>query len=933
MRLAVSTLVIALWAAAPAAAITPYRVADIDPVTQSFGSFPVDFAAVSGRAIFGTLAGSGVWSTDGTAGGTNRIAAGRFSFTVARSGTTIFFTTFEFDEDGPTLKRLWATDGTSAGTVELAEGSNPAFGTGFAAVPGTRRLFFSFDDSIHGHELWTTDGSVEGTRQVLDLRPGPESGVRGDFTTLTVFRGKAYFSADDGRGPALWVSDGTAVGTRRIFGFGGPGQGAAGPFSFAALGDRLLFFAGTPDSGFEPWATDGTVAGTVQLGEFGAGPASIALRSSFHIAGSLAYLAAGADPEHAALWRTDGTPAGTFPVTNFLGADRSFDQLIANVGQRAAFVADDGVHGFEPWSTDGTVAGTRLIKDVCPGPCSGAGGGAFVGQGTRLYFAGTSDASGQDLEPWISNLNPAGTRRLSDLCDGTCSSNPRGFVAAGRWVYLGARDAAGVQQLWRTNGRTTGTVRLTEAGERSSVFENFDAAAVGNTLVFSGFDPAYGTELWRTDGSRAGTRLLLDLPDADLGGSRPQGFMKVGAKSYFFANDGTHGSELWTSDGTAGGTHLVGELEEGAWPSSAPLVLGSAEANGRLVFVQKDDFFSTPELWGSDGTASGTVPLLDVGVVPRELLRVVANRIYFVASDAEHGFEPWVTDGTKSGTRLLADTVPGPGSGGEGASPLLELGDRLLFQSFDGPVDFTFWVSDGTPAGTMPLGEVYPFLVEPLAGLSGNLVELGGKIYFDRFGDDLPGSRLWVTDLSASGTREVGAVSTEPGFRALRLFVAGPQIFVYGRSDEEMFSLWATDGRPGDGRRLGRFYLDPNPSLAQPTAFGGKLFFSTSGPNFTPYSVFAELWVTNGTVAGTRRVRDGSGASILDPRTLVVFGHQLVCSNPTGIWRTNGTSVGTARLLRRSFSTAPQDLVVAGSRLYFSHRDDETGEELWALRP
>ncbi|HEV7668495.1 MAG TPA: hypothetical protein VGS22_08235 [Thermoanaerobaculia bacterium] len=935
MRLAVSTLLIALWAAVPTAAVTPYRVADIDPVTQSFGSFPSGFTAVSDRAMFSTLAGSGVWSTDGTAGGTIRIAAGRFTFslTVAHSGTTIFFTTFEFDEDGPIIARLWATDGTLAGTVALVEGSNLALGTGFAAVPGTRRLFFSFDDSVHGHELWTTDGSVEGTHQVLDLRPGAEGGVRGDFSTLTVFRGKAYFSADDGRGPALWVSDGTAAGTQRIFGFGGPGQGAVRPFSFAALGDRLLFFAGTADSGFEPWATDGTTAGTVQLSEIGAGPASITLRSTFHIAGSLAYLAAGADPEDAALWRTDGTPAGTFPLTDFLGADHFFDQLIANVGQKVAFVADDGVHGFEPWSTDGTVAGTRLIKDVCPGPCSGAGGGAFVGQGTRLYFAGTSDPSGQDVEPWISNLSAAGTRRLNDLCEGTCSSNPNGFVAAGRFVYLGALDAAGLRQLWRTNGRTPGTVRLTDVRQGPGVLWNFDATAVGNAFVFSGFDPASGTELWRTDGSRAGTRLLLDLPDADLGGSRPQGFMKSDAKSYFFADDGTHGSELWTSDGTAGGTRLVGEREEGPWPTSAPLVLASAEANGRLVFVRKSDFFDTPELWGSDGTGNGTVPLLDVGVVPRELLRVVANRIYFIASDAEHGSEPWVTDGTKSGTRLLADTVSGPDSGGEGASPLFALGGRLLFQSFDGPVDFTFWLSDGTPTGTAPLGDVYPFLVEPLAKLSSNLVELGGKIYFDRFGDGLEASRLWVTDLSASGTREIGAVSTEPGFRALRLFVAGDSIFVYGRSGEGKFSLWATDGRPGGGRRLGRFYLDLNPSLAQPTAFGGKLFFSTSGPDFNPFSVFAELWVTNGTVAGTRRVRDGSGASILDPRTLVVFGHQLICSNPTGIWRTNATSVGTVRLLRRPFSTAPQDLVVAGSRLYFSHKDDETGTELWAFRP
>src|SRR3954451_11001544 len=47
-------------------------------------------------------------------------------------------------------------------------GSNP---TGFTAVGAT--TFFLATDRAHGTELYTTDGSAEGTRLVKDINPGP----------------------------------------------------------------------------------------------------------------------------------------------------------------------------------------------------------------------------------------------------------------------------------------------------------------------------------------------------------------------------------------------------------------------------------------------------------------------------------------------------------------------------------------------------------------------------------------------------------------------------------------------------------------------------------------------------------------------------------------------------------------------------------------
>jgi len=38
---------------------------------------------------------------------------------------------------------------------------------------------------------------------------------------------------------------------------------------------------------------------------------------------------------------------------------------------RFVFAAHDGIHGPEPWVSDGTAAGTRLLRDLCPGACAG----------------------------------------------------------------------------------------------------------------------------------------------------------------------------------------------------------------------------------------------------------------------------------------------------------------------------------------------------------------------------------------------------------------------------------------------------------------------------------------------------------------------------------------------------------------------------------
>ena len=68
------------------------------------------------------------------------------------------------------------------------------------------------------------------------------------------------------------------------------------------------------------------------------------------------------------LWRSNGTPAGTRIVRNIGpgSADGSPQELTA-VGQTLYFTANDGIHGRELWMSDGTHDGTRMVRDITPG--------------------------------------------------------------------------------------------------------------------------------------------------------------------------------------------------------------------------------------------------------------------------------------------------------------------------------------------------------------------------------------------------------------------------------------------------------------------------------------------------------------------------------------------------------------------------------------
>jgi ELWxxDGT repeat protein len=133
-------------------------------------------------------------------------------------------------------------------------------------------------------------------------------------------------------------------------------------------------------------------------------------------------------------------------------------------------------------------------------------------------------------------------------------------------------------------------------------------------------------------------------------------------------------------------------------------------------------------LWSIDGTADGTRPVFDCAPggedCPREIQRLArfADGIVFAASDPVHGCGAWVSDGTEAGTRRLVGTDAVPKTcddldrpGTRGPRNFAAVGRSLYFVHDDGVHGLEPWISDGTPAGTRLLADVNTGMV-PCAG-------------------------------------------------------------------------------------------------------------------------------------------------------------------------------------------------------------------------
>jgi len=582
---------------------------------------------------------------------------------------------------------------------------------------------------------------------------------------------------------------------------------------------------------------------------------------------------------------------------------------LTSVGQAAFFVGGDAAHGTELWRTDGTAAGTTLVRELVPGAGS-LGIANLTAMGSQLFFS-ASTASSDDL--WVSDGTAAGTR----LVVPSEALRPRyieELVVVGDTLFFSAGNAAFERELWRTDGTAAGTqiVRPTTDG---SALRPYNLTVVGDQVFFLRTDStSWRDELWASDGSAAGTRRISMFPDMVSG--RPKVIGLAGTTLLLLVDDPTLGYDLWASDGTTAGTQPLRELA----PGTARVEIYDAVSVGTRLFLSTDN---SPEgkLWVTDGTTAGTQPIAIATSVPLQLT-AFGDLVVFTASDAASGGELWRSDGTLVGTTRIADLVPGPNN--SAPSDMLALGSSLFFLTRGVAATTMLWRSDGTEAGTVFVRD----LSDTWLPWPGGLMAFGTQLLF--LLQNATTSDLWRSDGTTLGTQPLriqaptGRDSSPTG-----LLATTEALYFTADSADQADGLWRSDGTAAGTTRRADTFVAYGRSLA---SAGSKIFYVTYGASGQ------ELWATDAALGpATALVPLDDGDQNIFDHELTAAGQQLFflrehAPSQHSLWVTDGTPAGTRMVydLGAFVSYPPAaELTAVGDTLYFVADDGVHGRELW----
>lgn len=943
-----------IWLVASTAAIAATFLPARLPIDVNAASIPVspgllpvckgtNFADFSGSSDGRTVS---VWRTDGTSSGTRKLidletTADPVSVECLLVHNGLAY--FQFiGTDG--IAALWRTDGTAAGTLRLLRQPSASEGPiRLAGVLATPIFVASIGSS--GNELVATDGTVQGTRLIAEIVNGPDASDIGN--EFAIRNSRLYFAL----GAALWTTDGTAAGTVSVMSLATTADPFAQIVQVRAI--NSVIYALSREQGTETlWRSDGTAGGTSVL-------LSLDRQSEGFInpdfmgspSGSMIFMLFPPPFAGGELWRTDGTIAGTNKIS-VTEPDLSliFSPLPLANGE-LAFIGRTARYGDELWITDGTDVGTRLVRDLQPGP-DGSNISNLTAVGTGVMFVASNTTAG--FAPWYSDGTASGTFDVGSL-DTRLASFGFGSVlqgAIGQDAYFWTLPFGPVGEirtslLWRLNPSTR-TVGV--AAQLSGFGPGLILSSLGGRLMFVWDDPQLGQELWASDGTPGGTTLVADLaPQTQTGNADPGHLFVLGDAVIYAGADGVRTRGLWRSDGTAGGTVRVADaapVEYTVFPPHSAEFLGT-----RLVYAGAA-IANDNEVWITDGTSPGTIRLTDVTVA-----------------------DPFVSTGF---------TDASPGACGRG---FIAAGGFVYFGATVNRFG-RLYRTDGTPIGTTEIG-VYPFFSQRLFNERSRvcpLASLGDRIFFGASDPGEPGEFLWRADLGGLNAERVQTTSGRNLASPEQIAQLGTSLYFYTRDSGSQRGWWRVSSATGAAELVAE---TPPSALGQPgrivATVGSLIYFQECGASQpctlsrtdgTSAGTFAlapanfdytlgssvtgivgtqilfqgatdgELWITDGTRAGTRLLFDidvGAGpsepTSFVNFRGLVYFvvRRNLAPGVTFELWRTDGTAANTERanaLPQYSASIAvsgppSNGMVTAGQRLFLPLYTEASGLELW----
>ena len=274
------------------------------------------------------------------------------------------------------------------------------------------------------------------------------------------------------------------------------------------------------------------------------------------------------------------------------------------VGNTLFFTADDGVHGRELWTSDGTEVGTRLVKDLEVGAeWGGIYELAAVNQGV-IFAVNKQD---KDYQLWFSDGSAAGTRLIKSFGP---NAKLNYLKSLGNGIIFWANDGIHGLEPWYSNGTEAGTYLLRDInpGLADSAVSNsygsywIDYAPIAGGMAFFAQNNQIGNQIWWTDGSIANTRQVSRLDK--FGGMLE---LEVLDQQHLIATayqNTTMG--VWNITLATGEQQLLASYPAIATTRNPASALQLTQAGGKVYYFSKTQAGEL-SLWQTNGQADQTV--------------------------------------------------------------------------------------------------------------------------------------------------------------------------------------------------------------------------------------------------------------------------------------------------------------------------------------
>ena len=454
--------------------------------------------------------------------------------------------------------------------------------------------------TTNGRELWATDGTSSGNALLKEIGNYNNFQAGSAFTFIDAndtygkfgkFNGKIYFTAGTsnyfGNLDSFWTTDGTTSGTALL----GPVNSLLNIRFFKEFNGRLYFSAYDPVNGGEIWSTDGTWGGTTLLKDI-----------------------------------NPGTNSSVNPI---------YDPHFTILNDKMYFVANDGVHGYELWSTDGTAAGTSLLKDIRTNENADINlGGAFVNDlysnlpfkvvNNKIYFGANDNNSGPNF--YVSDsfilYETDGTTNGTKIVEAPLPDYSTCSCGSPTYNYI-----------YNLKGLTSYNDKLFVFGQ----------------LAFHSFGGIQNGGVYQLDGSNPITRLKgfgSNAGDSGTSDETERYSMRLFEDNFYFLGSDNFNApnslSLWKMNPTTFSftqiTPVPANSDQGF---NGAKLLVATEFNNKMYFLKSNE----GSLFSTDGSISGTEPAAknpttqstgsvssaqNMTVMPTEL-KVFNNALYFQA--------------------------------------------------------------------------------------------------------------------------------------------------------------------------------------------------------------------------------------------------------------------------------------------------------------